>query len=98
MRVPPEVLFYLKLLKIGMQSAKDIRKDDLIFQVWGSAAGPPTPPAFRVILYHTEASGQTLLGRSVCSYKKLTLSIRTFENESSIKKGSLHTASYFAIR
>ena len=45
--------FYWKLFKIGMPSAKDIRKDVLIFQVWGSAPAPPTLPVFRLVLYHT---------------------------------------------
>ena len=33
LRVPPEAPFNWKLFKIGMASAKDIRKDVLIFQV-----------------------------------------------------------------
>ena len=49
LRIPPEAPFYWKLLRIGIQSAKDMRKDGLNFQV----------------LYHTQVSGQTLLGRSV---------------------------------
>ena len=48
--------FYWKLLKIGIQSAKDIRKD-----VTGPA--PPMPPVFRVVLFHTEASGIRLFRR-----------------------------------
>ena len=48
--------FYWKLFKIGIQSAKDIRKDEPILQVWGSAPGLPTLPVFRVVLIHTEAS------------------------------------------
>ena len=52
-------------MKIGIRSAKDIRKDDHIFQVRGSALATPRPPVFRVVLQHTEASGQTLIGRSV---------------------------------
>ena len=50
-----------KLLKIDIQSAKDIRKDVLIFQVWRSALAPPTSSVFRVVLLHTEAIGQRLL-------------------------------------
>ena len=52
--MPPEAPFYWKL-RIGIL-AKDIRKD---------GPAPPTPPVFRVVLYHTEASGQRLLRRSV---------------------------------
>ena len=33
LRVSPEAPFYWKLFKIGIRSAKDIRKDVLIFQV-----------------------------------------------------------------
>ena len=66
--IPPEDLFYWKLLRIGIRSANDIRKDGLIFQVWWSAPVPATPPVFRVVLYHTEASGQRLLRRSVSIY------------------------------
>ena len=65
LRIPPEAPFYWKFLRIGIQRAKDMRKDGLIFQVWGSALATPTPPVFRGVLYHTEPSGQTLLGRSV---------------------------------
>ena len=50
LRIPPEAPFG----KIGIRSANDIRKD-----------GPPTPPVFKVVLYHTEASGQRLLIHSV---------------------------------
>ena len=52
-------------LRIPPEAAKDIRKDDIIFQVSGSAPAPPTPPVFRVVLYHSEAIGQRLLRRSV---------------------------------
>ena len=31
--VPPEASFYCKLLRIGIRSAKDMRKDVSIFQV-----------------------------------------------------------------
>ena len=70
LRVSPEAPFYWKLFKIGIRSAKDIRKDVLIFQVKGSAPAPPTPPVFRVVLYHTEASGQRLLRHSVILLSK----------------------------
>ena len=30
--------------------------------------GPPTPPAFRVVLLHTEASGKRVFRRSVFNY------------------------------
>ena len=44
MKVSPEAPFYWNLLKIGIRSAKDIIKDDHIFQVWGSALATPRPP------------------------------------------------------
>ena len=61
--------FFKKLLKIGIRNAKDIRKDDHIFQVWESAFATPRPPVSRVVLEHKEPSGQTLIGGSV--YKKV---------------------------
>ena len=65
LRVCPKVPFYWKLFKIGIRSAKDIRKDEHIFQIWGSALATPRPPVSRVVLEHTEPSGQTLIGGSV---------------------------------
>ena len=62
------LIFYWKLLRFVIWSAEDIKKDGLIFQVWGSAIATPTPPVFRVVLYHTVASGQTHLRGSVCLY------------------------------
>ena len=44
---------------------KDIRKDVPILQVWGSTPASPTPPVFRVILLHTEASGERFFRGSV---------------------------------
>ena len=42
----------------------------------------PRPPGFRVVLWQTEASGQTLIGRSVCDltscdFFRVKLSIQT---------------------
>ena len=65
LKIPPEASFYWKLVRIVIRSVKDIRKYGHIFQVWGFALATSTPPVFRVVLYHTEASGQTLLGGSV---------------------------------
>ena len=50
----------------------------LLVQVWGSALVTPTPPVFSVVLYHTEASGQRLLRRSVCSDMDIWLSPSPF--------------------
>ena len=55
----------MELLKIGIQSNKDIRKDVPIFQIGGSAPVPPTPPVFRAVLLHTVASGKILFRGSV---------------------------------
>ena len=60
--VSPEGLFYWKLLKIGIQSDKDIKK--LFFKFEGLPL--PTLPVFRVVLLHTEASGERLFRGSVC--------------------------------
>ena len=65
-QVPPESPFYWKLLKIGIRSAKNIRENDLIFQVLGFIPAPPTLPVLRVVLLHTEASGERLFRGSVC--------------------------------
>ena len=53
------------LLKIGIQSAKDMRKDVLILQVWGSALAPSTLPVSGVILLHTKARCKRLFECSV---------------------------------
>ena len=58
------------LFKIGIWSAKDIRKDVLIFQIWGSALATPRLSVLRVVLEHTEPSGQTLIGGSVLTKKE----------------------------
>ena len=51
LRIPPEAPFYWKLLRNGIQSAKDIRKCGLIFQHWVSKSASPTLPVFREVLY-----------------------------------------------
>ena len=60
-RVSPQAL--RKLFKIGVQSAKDERKDVLIFRE--SALAPPKPSVLKVVLYHTGASGRRHLRRCV---------------------------------
>ena len=65
LRVPPEALFYWKLLKIGLPIVKDIRKDVTIFQVWQFASAPPTPPVFLVVLLHTEAMAKDFLDTKI---------------------------------
>ena len=42
LKVSPVAPFYWKLLKIGIHSAKDIRKDAHVLQVRGSAPAPPS--------------------------------------------------------
>ena len=51
-----------------------MRKDVPIFQVKGSPPALTTLPVFRIVLHHTEASGQRLIRRSVSTKynKKLT--------------------------
>ena len=44
LRVSPKAPFYWKLFKIGMRSAKEIRKDVLIFKF----VGPPLPRSLRL--------------------------------------------------
>ena len=41
------------LLKIWIRSAKDIRRDVLIFQILGSTPSPPIPHVLRAVLLHT---------------------------------------------
>ena len=62
-----EAPFHWKLLKIDIWSTKSIRKDVLIFQVWGSSPAPHTLPVFRVYLLHTQASGNGLFIGSVAA-------------------------------
>ena len=40
-----------------------------IFKFEGQPLPHPHPPVFWVVLYHTKAKDQTLLGRIVCGYK-----------------------------
>ena len=63
LKVSPEAPFYWKLLIIGKVSAKGIRKNVPGLQVGGHTPAPPTPPAFRAVLLHTEGQG---VGKYTC--------------------------------
>ena len=74
-------LWSLTMMKDG------IRKDVLIFQVWGSAPAPPTLPVFRVVLYHTEASGQRLLRRIRFVHLQHIFNVTVVLNMYRVRKG-----------
>ena len=60
---------------------RTVRKHVFILKVRRSAPAPPTPPVFRVLLYHPEASGRILLRCSVSTVS--TLAVRNFYGASS---------------
>ena len=72
-RVSTEATFYWILLKIGINSAKDIRKNIPVFQAWEFVPAQPTPHLFRVVLLNTELKVWRLFGVSV--YIKRLLAI-----------------------
>ena len=47
-----------QMLIIGIVSAKGIRKNVPVLQVGRHALAPPTPPVFRVVLFHRKGAGK----------------------------------------
>ena len=64
LRDPPEAQFYWKVLKLGIRSAKSIKKCPY-FSNQRVHPCRTTLTVFRIVLLHTEASGKRLFGGSV---------------------------------
>ena len=80
LRIPPEAPFYWKLLReLAYVVPRTWEKMASIFKF----EGQHLPLVFRAVLYHTQASGQTLLGRSVC-YVHCTTILQKFRNYSNL--------------